>query len=168
MLTQLLSFQPPWPSCVSCLQAKRPDEKVKILMTRRLITPACVFITIVFSSTTSTWREVKGSHFLMKQKQQAACDLWTVTHGFRDQASSWEHWGTWFMSWTSTPLLIIHHVHLSGCGTQAEKPYFRHLAIARKKKSRKLAGAFCSSFWDACACQSILFHAIGSCCSSLL
>lgn len=91
MLTHLLSFQPPLPCCVSCLQAKHPDEKFKILMTRCLITPPCVFITVVFSATTSTWREVKGSHFLIEQKQQAACDLWTVRDGSRDQAASWEH-----------------------------------------------------------------------------
>lgn len=45
-----------------------------------------------------------------------------------------ERWRTQFMSWPSAPLLIIYQVHLSGCGTQAVKSHFRHLATAKKKK----------------------------------
>lgn len=84
MLIQLVSFQPPLPSYVSCSRANCPDEKFKILMTRLLITP---LLTTGFSRTTGTWREAKGSRFMMEQKQQAAGDPLTLTQGSRDQAA---------------------------------------------------------------------------------
>lgn len=86
MLIQLVSFQPPLPSYESCSRANCPDEKFKILMTRLLITP---LITTGFSRTTGTWREAKGSRFMMEQKQQAAGDPLTLTQGSRDQAAGW-------------------------------------------------------------------------------
>lgn len=86
MLIQLVSLQPPLPSYVSCSRANCPDEKFKILMTRLLITR---LLTTGFSRTTGTWREAKGSRFMMEQKQQAAGDPLTLTLGSRDQAAGW-------------------------------------------------------------------------------
>lgn len=90
-----------------------------------------------------------------------------------------EHWRTQFVSWPSAPLLIIYQVHLSGCGTQAVKSHFRHLATAEKKikKMQKTADAsqrtyllfFCVFFLFGMLVHSyILFHAINFCSSFLL
>lgn len=48
-------------------------------MTRLLITPRYGFVTTGFSFTPFTWREAKGSCFMMEVKQQAAGDLLTLT-----------------------------------------------------------------------------------------
>lgn len=106
-------------------------------MTRLLITPRYGFATTGFSFTTCTWREAKGSCFMMEQKQQAAGDPLILRQGSRDQAAGW--------GMLKNPVHVLNlgpsAYYLSGslirCGTQAEKFHFRHLATA-EKQCRKL------------------------------
>lgn len=159
------------------MQANHPDEKFKILMTRLLITARYVFITKGFFSSASTWREAKGSCFLMEQEQQAACDLLTLGQGSRDRAASWERWRTYSMSWPRTPVLIIYPVRWSGgWDTSREIPISDIWQLLEIKcwtlpmhqcvKNMALFIFFVPSFfWD--THSYILFHAISSCSSSL-
>lgn len=148
MLTHLLSFQPPLPCCVCCLQAKHPDEKFKILMTRCLIIPPCVFITVVFYY----FYLEGGERVPLPDRAKTAGCLWSLDCP------------TWFQGPGSKLGILRNLVHVLNLNPSAHYPscslirvwdsswetLFQTSGNCWKKEIQKTEGAFFfSSFWDA-------------------
>lgn len=135
MLIQLVSFQPPLPSYVSCSQANCPDEKFKILMTSTPNNSTPNNGLLLYCLYLEGGQRVT----LHDGAETAGCWWSTDPHtGFQGPGSRLGKAEEPSSCPDPPPLcsLSIRFTY-SGCGTQAEKSHFRHLATAGKKKMQK-------------------------------